>query len=93
MDGAGKREKKLSLTEPTETDTISGWKCGSYEPTTGIHCDIGYLYTLDLIALSIRVQSVSNFNSKTGTPYKDGESKMKLIDTITDFTETKKVET
>ena len=24
------------------------WKCGAYEPTTGQHGDIDYLYTLDL---------------------------------------------
>tara|TARA_Y100000593_G_C4240826_1_gene302047 strand:- start:317 stop:676 length:360 start_codon:yes stop_codon:yes gene_type:complete len=26
----------------------SGWKCGNYEPTTGEHGDIEYLYTIDL---------------------------------------------
>ena len=25
-----------------------GWKCGDYEPTTGEHGDIEYLYTIDL---------------------------------------------
>ena len=27
---------------------LIGWKCGAYEPTTGQHGDIEYLYTLDL---------------------------------------------
>ena len=27
---------------------FTDWKCGAYEPTTGQHGDIDYLYTLDL---------------------------------------------
>lgn len=34
------------------------WKVGAYEPTTGQHCDIEYLYTVDLQALTIEVQEV-----------------------------------
>jgi len=30
------------------------WKCGSYEPTTGIHGDIEYLYVIDLTEKSIK---------------------------------------
>jgi hypothetical protein len=53
------------------------WKCGSIEPTTGIHGDIQYLYVLDIGRLTISVK----------TPYwnKDGyfmESLSPVIDTI-----------
>lgn len=30
------------------------WKCGAYEPTTGIHDDIEYLYEIDLDAKTIK---------------------------------------
>lgn len=30
------------------------WKCGAYEPTTGEHGDIEYLYVIDLAAKEIR---------------------------------------
>lgn len=29
-------------------DKFSGWKVGAYEPTSGIHGDIEYLYVIDL---------------------------------------------
>jgi len=34
-----------------DTDTIESpkdWKCGAYEPTTGLHGDIEHLYVIDL---------------------------------------------
>ena len=34
------------------------WKVGAYEPTTNIHGDIEYLYTIDLISKSIKVEKV-----------------------------------
>ncbi len=36
------------------------WKVGSYEPTTGIHGDIEYLYIIDLESKTITVHE-SNF--------------------------------
>lgn len=41
------------------------WKCGAYEPTTGLHGNIEYLYTIDLRTNEITVQSVST-NYDTG---------------------------
>lgn len=38
-------------------DTIKDpkdWKCGSFEPTTGIHGDIDYLYIIDLSKKTIK---------------------------------------
>jgi hypothetical protein len=32
----------------------SGWECGAYEPTTGQHEDIRYLYVIDLDAKSMQ---------------------------------------
>lgn len=30
------------------SDGFSGWKVGAFEPTTGLHGDIAYLYVIDL---------------------------------------------
>ena len=69
--GAGKSRKKTTLTEPAKDDPISGWKVGAYEPTTAIHGDIDYRYTLDLTAKTIIVEEMG-----------DGGG---IIDTITTF--------
>jgi hypothetical protein len=53
----GERRKKTTLTEPS-IGGITGWQAGAYEPTTCIHGDIEYLYTLDLKAKTILVQEV-----------------------------------
>jgi hypothetical protein len=57
--GAGKSRKKTTLTEPGKDDIMSGWKVGAYEPTTAIHGDIDYLYTLDLTAKTITVEEMN----------------------------------
>jgi len=33
---------------PKDDGRGMGWKVGAYEPTTGLHGDINYLYTIDL---------------------------------------------
>lgn len=38
--------KEYNISVPAKG--MSGWKCGAYEPTTGEHGDIEYLYTVDL---------------------------------------------
>jgi hypothetical protein len=35
---------------------IGGWKVGAYEPTTGEHGDINYLYVVDLDEKTIEIQ-------------------------------------
>jgi hypothetical protein len=50
--------QKTNLFEPSKKDESMGWKCGAYEPTTGIHIDIEYLYTLDLTTKTMLVQEV-----------------------------------
>ena len=39
-----------SIQEPKD------WKVGAYEPTDSVHGDINYLYTVDLVTLTILVQ-------------------------------------
>jgi hypothetical protein len=63
--GGGKYRMKNDITkpekEPSDPKDFSGgmeWKCGSYEPATGIHGDIEYLYTLNLTKKTILVQEV-----------------------------------
>lgn len=41
------------------------WKVGAYEPTDGLHYDIEYLYTIDIQAGEISVQT-ADYNYKTG---------------------------
>lgn len=38
----------------TEGTNMSGWKVGAYEPSTGIHGDIEYLYEIDLKAKALK---------------------------------------
>jgi len=48
-------DKGKNALEPTSKG-YSGWKCGAYEPTTGIHCDVEYIYTIDLDTKTILVE-------------------------------------
>lgn len=74
--GEGRYRKKRSLTEPSQ-DISHAWECGSYVPTTRIHGDIEYLYTLDLAMMAIIVQKVD---------YTSGDKrKFKKIKTIMNF--------
>jgi len=44
------------------------WKVGAYEPTTCIHGDIEYLYTIDLVKKELTVQKVDfNYTTKKQT--------------------------
>ena len=68
--GSGERRKKTTLTEPS-VGGITGWQVGAYEPTTSIHGDIEYLYTLDLTTKTILVQEVI------------GDNQYRVIDPVT----------
>lgn len=39
----------------------NNWKCGFYEPTTGIHGDVAYIYTLDLEKEELTWEIVPHF--------------------------------
>ncbi len=41
-------ENQTFTGSPNPLDRSYGWKVGAYEPTTDIHGDIDYLYTIDL---------------------------------------------
>jgi hypothetical protein len=82
-EGGGKYKPKKTLTEPDPNNEFSGWNCGAYEPTTCIHGDIEYLYTLDLDEKTILVQGVINVQNCSYKP----------IETITDFSETPEITT
>ena len=43
----GNKEYNRTRGLPTKRG-FSTWKCGAYEPTTGLHDDIDYLYHIDL---------------------------------------------
>ncbi len=44
--------------EPGAEAKLSGWKVGAYEPTTGQHGDIEYLYTIDLAKKTLDYREV-----------------------------------
>jgi hypothetical protein len=44
--------------EYNRTRDIRGWKCGAYEPTTGQHGDIEYLYRIDLVTKELTYERV-----------------------------------
>ena len=58
----GKGSKPLNSIMPSASDNFSGWKVGSIEPTTAVHGDIEFLYTIDLSQSPVRVicESVTN---------------------------------
>ena len=53
--GAQEYEKSF---EPNPKDEFMGWKSGSIEPTTGIHGDVEYIYTIDLVKKEISIEEV-----------------------------------
>ena len=59
--GGGKYKTKENIAQPSIG--TYGWRCGSYEPTTEIHSDIQYIYTLDLKKLTILVQAAVGENT------------------------------
>ena len=59
----------ISTIEKAQAGGISEWKAGAYEPTTGIHGDIEYLYVIDLDTKTVKV-----YDSWTDT----GEGKHEL---------------
>ncbi len=52
-----KRYSDLSTVRPPANNG-SDWKVGSIEPTTGIHGDIEWLYTIDLVKKEISYKQV-----------------------------------
>ena len=70
----GAKEYENLAMEPSDANRHD-WKCGAYEPTSGRHGDIEYLYELDLATREIRCFKVGY-----------GEEKDTLIftDTITE---------
>lgn len=46
---------RLNNYEPGHDIAINGWKVGAYEPTTGVHGDEEYQYTVDLETKTISV--------------------------------------
>lgn len=48
---------------PNTEDRGMGWKVGAYEPTTEIHPDIEYLYTINLQDKTIKIETPI-FNDK-----------------------------
>lgn len=45
--------KQIKTIEPPQD-----WKVGSYEPTTGQHGDIEFLYTIDLVSQTLEIKEI-----------------------------------
>ena len=58
--GAEEYDVKPDFTSPNykRDGREKDWKCGAYEPTTGQHGDIEYLYTIDLEKKTLEVKKV-----------------------------------
>jgi hypothetical protein len=54
------QEKEWAGKIPTRPldDNFSGWKVGAYEPSHGQYGDIEYLYTIDLVTKTIKIEEV-----------------------------------
>lgn len=50
--------------EPKSSNSGMGWKCGAYEPTSGVHGDIEYLYVIDCEAATITCYDSWDDNGK-----------------------------
>lgn len=50
--------KEYGLSEPSLSDSFSGWKVGAYEITNKEHCDIEYLYIIDLFEKIVKISDV-----------------------------------
>jgi len=48
----------LKDAQPGHDTNCFGWKIGAYEPTTGQHGDIEYLYTIDLANKTLTAEKV-----------------------------------
>lgn len=57
------RKREDTVDESIEPPT--DWRVGAYEPTTDLHGDIEYLYTIDLLTYEIKVQE-ADCDYKTG---------------------------
>jgi hypothetical protein len=51
-----KTEKKYSREEVL--NPVHDWKCGAYEPTTGKHGDIHFLYTINMSDKTITIKNI-----------------------------------
>lgn len=69
---ATKRMRLNSSPFKPDDDPMTGWKVGMYEPSTGRHGDIDYLYVIDVHEKTLRA-----YNTPTGIEAEDVE--------ITDF--------
>jgi hypothetical protein len=75
--------KKKDLLTPDKNDQSMGWKIGAYEPSTSIHGDIEYLYTLTIDKNpEMLVESVNHTYNKD---YTKSTIHKKKLGIITDF--------
>ena len=65
----GAEEYNTSL-ESLKKENYNSWKVGAYEPTTGEHGDIEYLYTIDLDALTIEIHDCYHKTNEVYSPVK-----------------------
>jgi len=52
------RDEYVSDAEGQLANALTSWKVGAYEPTTGKHGDIEYLYTINLEKKTIKVKQI-----------------------------------
>jgi hypothetical protein len=78
--------EKTDLFAPGNDINISGWKAGAYEPSTSIHGDIEYLYTLTIDKKpQILVESVNHSRKIVSGNVPEYTMHKKKLGIITDF--------
>ncbi len=62
-EGMPDRQPDRTGPRPDIKDRYSGWKVGAYEPTTEIHGDVEYVYTIDLVAQKLTCSRAKEFKA------------------------------
>lgn len=57
----GHTEYNVGAIPSDESRPGMGWKVGAYEPTTGQHGDIEYLYTIDLVKKKLSYKELRGY--------------------------------
>jgi len=66
------------ITKPNEEKySFMEWKVGAYEPTTGVHEDIEYLYTIDLVNKELKCYE-AKYKIKEGESWGDADEELTL---------------
>lgn len=61
--------------EPGSSCSLREWKVGAYEPTTGCHLDVEYVYVIDLVKKELRCYKPNEISDEDGFGHSDFDPK------------------